>query len=321
MTSATCGCQAVDGPEASLGRGWPGGLGPDRWWVTAQKNYTTQPTRCSDRSPVNTLHLPSRAGPAACEELAGLRAQDWPTAHLQVNMGSANTALRVLDDMPSRRSGRAARRRGPASWATPRRGRSQGALGCGRLGLTRTYTCRKASSARRPVQLRSERATAAARPDTARRGWRPCTPDRPAPSRAPAIAGRRGPALAPGCAVSATARSLPRKPKRRHGQDTGPEARRALGAEHDGAARGSPRSFQQTTRVPALASASGRRGLGWPRLQDLAGKARRDAVHGETAARRAREAAARRRAHRQERDTRPTQGEGGGHDAHSGSAV
>jgi hypothetical protein len=30
-----------------------------------------------------------------------------------------------------------ARRRGPARWATPRRGRGQGALGCGRLGLTR----------------------------------------------------------------------------------------------------------------------------------------------------------------------------------------
>jgi hypothetical protein len=90
--------------------GGPVGLAQIVGGITAQKNYTAQPTRCSDRSPVNTLHLPSRAGPAACEKLAGLRAQDWPTAHLQVKMGSANTALRVLDDMPSRRSGRAARR-------------------------------------------------------------------------------------------------------------------------------------------------------------------------------------------------------------------
>jgi hypothetical protein len=44
MTSAT---RAVgrNGPEASLGRGWPDGLGPDHWRVTAQKNFTTQPTR------------------------------------------------------------------------------------------------------------------------------------------------------------------------------------------------------------------------------------------------------------------------------------
>jgi hypothetical protein len=44
-----------------------------------------------------------------------------------------------------------ARRRGPARWATPRRGQGQGALGCGRLGFTRTSSCRNASSARRPA--------------------------------------------------------------------------------------------------------------------------------------------------------------------------
>jgi hypothetical protein len=58
------------------------------------------------------------------------------------------------------------------------------------------------------------------------------------------------------------------------------------------------------------ASASGRRGLGWPRLQALAGKARRGAVHGETAARRARHLAARRRAHRQGQGKKAAQGGG-----------
>jgi hypothetical protein len=117
-----------------------------------------------------------------------------------------------------------ARRRGPARWATPRRGQGQGALGCGRLGFTRTSSCRNASSARRSGHHRSNRVTAAARPDTVRRGWGPYTPNSLALSRAPATAGRRGPALALGCAVSATAFSLSRKPNRRHGQDTGLEA-------------------------------------------------------------------------------------------------
>jgi hypothetical protein len=39
--------------------------------------------------------------------------------------------------LPEHQPQRAVRRRGPARWATPRRGRGQGALGCGRLGLTR----------------------------------------------------------------------------------------------------------------------------------------------------------------------------------------
>jgi hypothetical protein len=68
----------------------------------------------------------------------------------------------------------------------------------------------------------------------------PCTPGRPAFSRAPATAGRHGPVLALGCAGSATVSSLLREPKRHHGQDIELEARRALGAGLDGAARGCP---------------------------------------------------------------------------------
>jgi hypothetical protein len=93
---------------------------------------------------------------------------------------------------------RAARRRGPACWASPRRGRSHGSLGCGRLGFTRTNTCRNASSARRPAQHRPRHATAAARPDTARRGWRPCTPELRRDVRsAQSTTARRGVALSP----------------------------------------------------------------------------------------------------------------------------
>jgi hypothetical protein len=221
---------------------------------------------------------------------------------------------------PEHRPQRAARRRGPSRWATPRRGRGQGALGCGRLGLTRTSTCRKASSARRPVHHRSIRATAAARPDTARRGWGPCTPDSPALSRAPATAGRRGPALALGCAVSATAFSLSRKPNRRHGQDTGLEARRALGAEHDGAARGSPRSLQQQTRHEGTRSLTADAAcLGWTR-RGGASRASRVAAHswrnGDATDVRRHEGT-----HTGRLREGTVQGEGGGHGAHSGSAV
>jgi hypothetical protein len=110
----------------------------------------------------------------------------------------------------------------------------------------------KTFSARRPVHSRSKHATAAARPDATRRGWVPCTPNSNALSRAPAKDGRRGPTLALGCAVSATASSLPHRTTQRHGQSTGLEARRALGAEHDGAARGSPRSLQQNSPKTSL---------------------------------------------------------------------
>jgi hypothetical protein len=93
-----------------------------------------------------------------------------------------------------------------------RRGRGHGARGCGRPVPACTSTCRRVPSARRPVQHRTRHATESASPDTARRGWCPCAPGSPALSRAPAPAGRRGPALALGCAGSATAVSLMRKP-------------------------------------------------------------------------------------------------------------
>jgi hypothetical protein len=57
-----------------------------------------------------------------------------------------------------------------------RRGRGYGTRGCGRQVLARTSTCRKVPSARRPVHHRTRHATESACPDTARRGWGPCTP-------------------------------------------------------------------------------------------------------------------------------------------------
>jgi hypothetical protein len=60
VTSATRGYQAEDGPEVSLGRRWPSGLGPDSWWVTTQMNRAAQPIRQTIRSSKNTPKHPMR---------------------------------------------------------------------------------------------------------------------------------------------------------------------------------------------------------------------------------------------------------------------
>jgi hypothetical protein len=85
------------------------------------------------------------------------------------------------------------------------------------------------------------------------------------------------------------------------------EARRALGTGLDGAARGRPRFPRQgsPSSSPYGFARCARLGVATPLV--LTGKARRGVVHGEMAARRAQQLAARRHAHRQEQNTRPAQ--------------
>jgi hypothetical protein len=121
-------------------------------------------------------------------------------------------------------------------------------------------TCRNMLSARRPVHSNTKRVPVTAHQDASRRGQvlraLGCTPPchaaqkeaRPSDEHRQEVVGA-GLTLALGCAVTATASSLPHKPTRRKGQTTGHKARHAHGAKHGGAAWGSPWSSQQNSNV------------------------------------------------------------------------
>jgi hypothetical protein len=66
----------------------------------------------------------------------------------------ARMARRPAHSTPATARGATSR---PGARASPRCGRSLGALGCGRQGFKRTITCKNSSSARRPAQHSTER--------------------------------------------------------------------------------------------------------------------------------------------------------------------
>jgi hypothetical protein len=206
MTSALLVSWAEDGLKEFLGRKRPTGLGPSgpgersplilpgllvkapstRWASTVarragdtrgpaaftlSRNQRKGGVRPSlRRSPRLAATSPAHA-PAAARRCGSWTRRWGALLPFHTSSGHSRTHARLEGRPTAHPPQRAARRRGPARCASPRCGRSHGALGCGRLGFKRTNTCKNASSARRPAQHSTRCATAAAHPDTARRRW------------------------------------------------------------------------------------------------------------------------------------------------------